>query len=110
MTSFVNRGAVVVSRLRVVSPDRDPLAVRLRVSSLLGAARMEPAGLPPSALLVVRRLADPLPGSFSSRDSALGPPAVWERAVSEAIGRLARNAARPALGPVPADAEAVVFA
>jgi len=38
------------------------------------------------------------------------PPGDWERAVANSLTRLARNAARPALEAVPANAEAVLFA
>jgi len=100
---------VVVSRLRVVSPGDDALAVQLRVSNLLGASWLEPSGLPPSAIVVIRKLVDPLPGRLPLRGLAGRPPLVWEQAVSAAIDRLVRRAARPALGAVPADAQAVIF-
>jgi hypothetical protein len=110
MTPFARIGDVVIGQLRVVSPGGDSLSARLRASSLLEAARLEPRALPPSAVVVIRKLADPLPGSLSIRGAGLRPPPDWERAVSDALDRLIRRAARPARGSVPADAEAVVFA
>ena len=110
MSVLPRSGAVVVSRLRVISPGDDPLAVRLRASTLLGAARLEPSGLPPSAIVVVRKLVDPLPGALPLRGLTGRPPPQWEEAVAAELDRLIRRAARPALGAVPADAEAVIFA
>jgi hypothetical protein len=77
---------------------------------MLGGAQLHPAGLAPSAILCVRRLRGPAPGSLSSRVACAVTPPAWERAVSAALGELARRAARPALDFVSADAEAVLFA
>jgi len=83
---------------------------RLRVERLLGAAALEPAGLPPAAVLVVRSLADPLPGRLAPRPGDVRAPPEWERAVRAALEARWRGAARPARGPVPTGAEAVWFA
>jgi hypothetical protein len=74
------------------------------------AASLRPPGLPPSALLCVRRLRDPLPGELRLDTGALRPSVEWERAAADALARTAAAAARPARGPVPPGAEAVLFA
>src|SRR5438067_7422666 len=94
-------------RLRCAGDADQVAAARVRLSLL--AAALRPATFPPSAILCVRRLADPLPGRLSARAS-VRPPAEWEHAVRERLTRLWRDAARPALGPVPPDADAVLFA
>jgi hypothetical protein len=84
--------------------------MRLRVQRLLRAATLEPAGLPPAAVLVVRSLADPLPGRLAPRPDDVRAPAEWEGAVRAALADRWRGAARPGRGPVPAGANAVLFA
>jgi hypothetical protein len=84
--------------------------MRLRVQRLLQAATLEPAGLPPAAVLVVRSLSDPLPGRIAPRPGEVRAPAEWERAVRAALADRWRSAARPGRGPVPAGANAVFFA
>lgn len=94
-------------RLRTAEPDSPPL--RLSLTRELGGAEVTPSGLPPSAVLLVRRMEDPLPGSLGS--GGFRPPAVWERALRERLGELLRHAARPdRWGRVPANAPAVLFA
>ena len=81
-----------------------------RVAHLLGTIDLEPPGLPAGAVLVVRRLRDPLPGGFLPDAAALRAGPAWEGASRAALAALARSAARPALGPVGGDAAAVLFA
>ena len=85
-------------------------AARIAARRLVEAASLRPPGLPPSALLCVRRLGDPLPGTLQLDVGALVPDADWRRAAADALATQAREAARPALGPVPASAGAVLFA
>lgn len=89
----------------------EPVAARLALQALAAdLADAVPRGLPPQSLLWMRRLALQVPALALRR-----PGAAAARQASVAQGRdqldavLAR-AARPALGPVPADAEAVLFA
>lgn len=102
-------GKTYVRRLSAVSCERDALALRLRLERALAGADFHPPGLPASAILCVRRLSD----RRSRAPNASAPNAQafseWQRSVADAIGRLARHAARPARGLVPANAEAVIF-
>ncbi|HEX8137128.1 MAG TPA: hypothetical protein VF544_06015 [Pyrinomonadaceae bacterium] len=100
----------VVARLRVRGAGLDPALARLRIASLLSAVSLHPSGLPPSAILVIKQLRDPLPGQVPLYQSGLlRPPARWEQAVDALLKQVARRAARPALGTVADSAEAVVF-
>jgi hypothetical protein len=92
---------LAVARARVRRP-AEPLAIRRALEVALGEAE-ERCGLPPSALMVVRRLDDPLPSAEPSSPA-------WSSAAAASLADLARGAARPAEGPVPAGARAVVFA
>jgi len=93
-------------RARVDGP-----VARLRLSHLLASASLNPPGMPPSAILLVRTMADPLPGRITK---AFAPAALagaeWERAAQNSLGEFHRSAARPMWGPVPSNAAAVLFA
>jgi hypothetical protein len=82
--------------------------VRLRAANELEAANLTPAGLSPASVLVVRRLADPLPRRFGTTHRRPRPD--WERAVRGALEAAARVAARPDdRGRLDASAPAVLF-
>lgn len=110
MTNHWQRGQTCVERLRLRGGVSDPTLARLRLTQMLGGARLHPQGLAPSAILCVRRLRGPAPGPLSARVACGIVSPAWEQAVSAALGDLARRAARPARDCVPADAEAVLFA
>lgn len=102
-------GDSIVSRLTVRASGVDPLTTRLRAEAQLSGLDLRPAGLPPAAVLCVRRVRDPRPGTLALRAGAR-PPAEWQQAVRAACDAAARRAARPAREDVSDDAEAVLFA
>jgi hypothetical protein len=93
------RDGILVGRLRVRAGP-DTLAARRRAERAAGAALVPPDGLRPSAVLCVREL----------RGRPAGARLPQAEGVRASLGRLLREAARPALGPVPAAAPAVLFA
>lgn len=99
----------VIARLRVRGAPGDPLATQLRLSSALSATDLAPAGFPPTAMVFIRALADPLPGRWRPGLAGQPPPLAWRQAVGERINNLARRAARPVHGFVPDSADAVLF-
>ena len=99
-----------IARVRVRTACRDSLQVSLRAGALLDRLDLSPPGLPASSILLIRALRDPLPGCVSLVQPGGAAPASWQQAVSASIAGLAREAARPARGPVPAGADAVLFA
>lgn len=103
---IVEQGKTYVRRMRASGDVTDALALRLRLERALAVAELHPSGLPPTAILFVRKL-----GSRRARFQGLRTRtrAVWTRSVADAIEELARHAARPARSDVPAEAEAVVF-
>jgi hypothetical protein len=101
---------LAVGHLRWRGGGLDPLSARLRLESLLGGLDLGSAGLPPSAILCIRRLHDPKPGTLSLDRHALRPPPAWEQALAASLRELARRASRPAVDFVADGAEAVVFA
>jgi hypothetical protein len=102
-------GKTYVRRLSAVSVERDALALRLRLERALAGADFHPPGLPSGAILCVRRLSERASRAPHERERGALAFAEWRRSVADAIGRLARHAARPARGLVPANAEAVIF-
>ncbi|HEX3094917.1 MAG TPA: hypothetical protein VHW72_19925 [Candidatus Angelobacter sp.] len=99
----------LVGRLRIRSRSSDPQAEQQRIERMLRSATLHPSGLPESATLVVRRLADPLPSRLRAGPYDLLPDASWQRAVTASLEKLAASAARPAYGAVPAETDAVLF-
>ncbi|MGA7733164.1 MAG: hypothetical protein WCD37_18040 [Chloroflexia bacterium] len=89
---------------------QDGPMLRLALERLLGSADLSPPGMPPQAVLVVRRMNDPQPGRIADGRGASRVRDEWERRAREGLADLYRRAARPALGGVPESAEAVVFA
>jgi hypothetical protein len=108
MTLVADAGAVV-NRLRIRGSGLDPVTTQVRAARWLDEATMQPASLPPAAILCIRRLVDPHPG-LVTLDGVRPTPARWTHAVTATIADRARDAARPASGEAPSDAEAVIFA
>ncbi|HEY6000587.1 MAG TPA: hypothetical protein VI078_14975 [bacterium] len=77
---------------------------------MLSSLDLRPPGVPPSAILVVRSLPDPLPGRLSLARHGSAPPSEWRTALVKDLDAVARRAVRPALGAITAGAEAVLFA
>src|SRR5437879_3770005 len=98
-----------VGNLRVRSMGENGPTARLVLSGLLRSANLRPAGVSPSAVLIVRHLADPLPGRIVPHGHTVRVAAAWEQAAQAALADLYRRAARPSQGYVPASAEAVLF-
>jgi hypothetical protein len=106
----VTKAATRIERVHLHGDALDAGQARLRLGSLLERAELRPSGLPPAAVLCVRRVVDPLPGALQLDTGDARPPPDWERAFVESLERKLRAAARPAREAVPAAAEAVLFA
>ena len=99
-----------ISTLRVRGVTEDKPELRLILASLLSNADVYPPGIPPSAILIVRHVADPLPGQVAPHRNAVRINSAWEQAVQNAVADIYRRATRPVQGRLSADAEAVLFA
>jgi hypothetical protein len=100
----------VIGRVRVKSTGLDPLTTQQRTAGVLNTLSLHQAGLNPAAILCIRSLRDPKPGALRLRHDDVRTVLAWEQAVKRTIDHLARRAARPIDGVVPANAEAVIFA
>jgi len=102
--------AVQIGRARVHATGVDPLVAGQRISRLLGDGLRHPSNLPPAALLFIRRMDDPRPGTLSLAPNALFAPPLWKQSAGIALEGWVRNAARPIAGAIPTSAGAVLFA
>ncbi len=102
-------GKTCIRKLRATYAGRDTHALESHLRRVLSAMNLHPAGLPPRAIVCIRVLRDPLPGSLRLDQRETRPPPAWERALGASLDKLVRSAVRPALGAVPASAEAVLF-
>jgi len=109
MSVSLDQGTTI-GRLRLVAATADPNALRMRGGTVLGTLDLQPPAMPEQAILCIRKLHDPLPGGLDLRSPAAPRPAAWEAAMRAAVSGAMQRAVRPALGPVPANAEAVLFA
>jgi len=96
--------------MKTLNPSADRLHLRLALNRLLGSADWRPPGMPPTAVLVVRHMPDPLPGKLASNLTAVRVSQVWETAVLRHMDTLYHDAARPNQGQLPLSALAVLFA
>ena len=99
----------VVNRLRLNATTSDPGLATMRLASLLRDAPLHPAGLAPAAIVFIRKMYDPRPGSLRLDQSGGHLPAAWDQAAKELLERLVSNASRPAREAVAPSAQAVAF-
>ncbi len=105
---------VAIGRLQVkllqTSVNTDQTALRIRLTSLLSSADLQPPTMPPSAILIVRRLTDPHPGHVTPWPGVPHVDRTWERAIQHALATTYRHAIRPVNGYIAPDTRAVLFA
>jgi hypothetical protein len=100
-----------VRRLVTRCRPEDAQTRRSQLSHALDALDWSPAGLPPTAILCLRRLAVPPLGALQTTGPAPWQPTdAWRAGFSKSLEQSARYAARPAHEAVGADANAVLFA
>lgn len=98
---------VTIGKIRArADSEQEPRALRLRLSHLMTTAEFTPLGLPPQAILLIRRMAiaSPLP------TRRLRVSRAWQSELQDAMTHCLRVAVRPQRGRIPADANAVLFA
>ena len=96
------RSGAALGRVALHSADPDRLRVRQRLDRALANVEWTPPGLPPRSILLLRRLAAPVPPHGVASSFALR--------VSAEVARSAARARRPHLDADAAAAEAVIFA
>jgi hypothetical protein len=100
----------IVSKLRVTGEKLDAVATRLYFERLFGADNFLSQGLPPKAIVSIKKLRDPSPRSLRLTRSNSADSDAWRKAVTREIEKLYRSAFRPIREIVPAQAQSVIFA
>jgi hypothetical protein len=96
-------------RVRTNEDNTNRPALCRRLSYLLNTVDFKPPDIPPSGILIVQHLADPLPGQLAVQENAVRANGAWERSVQNELKEKYRKASRPVQGYIPPDAEAVFF-
>jgi hypothetical protein len=100
-----------IERVRLRQARVEAPVARLRLSYMLSSVSFRPPVMPPGAVLIVRSMADPLPGRIAKKfDAGVLASGEWERAARSRLTGLYRNAARPARDVVSPSCDAVLFA
>ena len=99
-----------INKVRLHSSEKQVLAAKMWLATALNNADFRPSGVSPTAVLIVRHLADPKPGRLVLDGTSLRPDAAWETAVRQSLTSCYQQAARPEQGHLPANAAAVLFA
>ena len=100
----------LIGRVRIRSDSRDRTSLKIRCEAVFRAVDLTPATMPPQAILCIRSLNDPLPGTIDLHSSHITQPAAWEYAARDSVTAAYRRAARHAHCSVPSSADAVLFA
>jgi hypothetical protein len=98
---------VRIGRLRVRG-ETESKNLRLSLGSMLDRVDLRPQGVPPSAVLIVRRMSDPMPGRLEAH-ARMAVDGTWARAARDRLTTLYRSAVNPRTGLGAEDADAVVF-
>ena len=98
-----------IGRLKVQGADMDTPTLRLAVSGFVGQADLQPQGLPASAVLIIRKLRDPMPGRIPNTLGHRLHHSGWEQVVRDQLADITRTAVRPDKGVVHDHGEAVLF-
>ncbi|MCO6435111.1 hypothetical protein [Nitrosomonas nitrosa] len=100
---------LTINKLRLNNAAENSPALRVRLGRWMESLQINPTNIPPSAVLIVRQLMDPLPKQLNLSVSTARIDSTWERAVQNKLSDICQQAVRPKLGAVPANAIAVVF-
>lgn len=108
MSTLWQSDNTIVDHVRIRLPAEYSPVAQQRTEHLLRNAVLRPSRLPLSAILFLRKLQDPAPHTRWDCER-VHPPREWEESATRELDRLAAQALRPALAPVPPSAEAVLF-
>lgn len=98
-----------IGKLLLQSSSSDHLALKQQIESQLDADELTPSNLSPSAILIVKRIHDPMPRTLQRAAHGIKANKSWSQAVREKLEHELVNAGRPAKYCVPDTANAVLF-
>lgn len=97
-----------IDRLRIINGrQKDAPALRLGIRQKLETQSWHPEGMPPSAILIVKKFRDPLPGSLLQ--GRFKAPTVWSKATQKSLSAYYHEAVNPSQGVDARQANAVFF-
>lgn len=104
-------GDTTINSVRVKGKVNNDIALRLSVSGFLEHADMRAKSMAPSAILIVRRIRDPMPGIVPEHSGTRLRHSGWEQALQSRLDDMVRQASRPESGRLNVDAstESVIF-
>src|SRR5689334_16246612 len=101
---------VSINKVRVSGRHGDPLSLRLRLERALSSIDFAPRGLPPTAIVWIKRLRDPRPGLLDLSSNSLSSVFAWEQALRAYLADLIARAPRTIRGRnADPNAECVIF-
>jgi len=103
-----------VGNLKVHSQRRDSPALRMQLGSTISSMDLQPPGMSPSAILIIRKISDPMPGILRPDSSEIYGPGnnnkdSWQIALRSQLSDLYRKASRPAKAVFVDEQDAVLF-
>ena len=110
------RPATQINRFKLHYTGSDVPALRLQMANALSTLDVAPVGMPPSAILFVRRMTHQLPDAIQLNHNRVSFPFFtgkqrneWQYALRDQLNAYYRMAKRPVNGVLPRDAEVVLF-
>jgi hypothetical protein len=96
-----------IRRVRVASTVSD---AQNRLQRIIAGTDLSSSLTPAGGILIVKSLADPLPGTLRPSIFSFQPPPAWSNALEDSLEAVFKQAARPGTGTCSGSAPAVFFA
>jgi hypothetical protein len=106
MWSEINNQIV---NLRVRGAGADTPAIRLALAGLFSSIEIKPSGVHPTAILIIRHMMDPMPGTLMPHGGIMRVNPSWEKAMQLSLSEIYKDAERPVNGYISPNAKAVLF-
>lgn len=106
---FGRQNKSVISKLRVKGKNLENVAARIHFERLFSATDLTPQGLPPNAIICIRKISDPKPATLRLSHTELRFTESWQKKVAVEIDKLYQKAFYPIRGLIPADADSLIF-
>lgn len=98
-----------VRKLRVRSPLKETSALRMRIAQTFNTLDFRPAGMSPSAILLIEKLSENLPRDAVAGGLGSGGSQQWQSGIQHQLDLAYRQAERPVVAGVRGSANAVLF-
>ncbi|MGA1839280.1 MAG: hypothetical protein ACMUIU_01535 [bacterium] len=98
-----------IGNLRVRGAGADTPALRLTLSGLFNNIDIKPPGAHPTAILIIRHMMDPMPGTLMDHGGIRRINPSWEKAMQISLSEVYKDAERPVNGHISPNVKAVLF-